>query len=160
MIQTTMSKMDWFLESLSITGLLAIVGLISYSYDALPTNIPTHFDASGRPDALNGKGSLLIIAIVAIFVYTIMTIAPYFPHGMNYPFQITPENAERQHRNMITMTRVVKPLIVLVSLYLTFAVIQNGLGKMNGLSPWFIPVEMMILLGVIAFFFIRAFKLK
>ena len=159
-IQVTSSKLGWILESISIAGMIGIVLLVAYSFNLLPQNIPTHYDLAGRPDAINGKGSLLILPVLSIFLYTILTVAPRATRGWNYPVPITEENAARQHGNTIMMLRVFKPLIMMILLYVTFAVVQNGLGKMDGMSIWFIPVTMVSVFGTIGFFLRRAFVLK
>jgi hypothetical protein len=96
---------------------------------------------------------------MAIAIYIAMTLAVRYPNTLNYPVQITFENASKQYANFIMMMRLVKLLIVAISLYLTFATIQIGFGKMHGLGNWFLPLTVLSLFGTIGVFIHRGFRL-
>jgi uncharacterized membrane protein len=130
------------------------------SYNHLPDTIPRHYNFVGQPDGYSGKSIIFILPALTIVIYLLMTIGPRFPHIFNYPFQLTDENAERQYRNMTFMIRTLKIIIIVIFGYLTYATIQNGLGKMQGLGTWFTPVTLLLLLGTVVYFTYKGFRLR
>jgi uncharacterized membrane protein len=157
-IETTIA--DWLFETVGLIGITFTVVLVISSYSDLPDTIPRHYNASGQPDGFSGKSILFVLPAVTIVTYIIMTIALRFPHMFNYPFEITEENAERQYKNQILMVRVLKTFTVIIFGYLTYATIQNGLGKMQGLGTWFTPVTLLSILGTIGYFMYKGFRFR
>ena len=157
-IQTT--RTDWILEVIALIGLLLTIFLVIISYNDLPDVIPRHYTGNGQPDGYGTKSLLFIVPAMAIAIYIAMTLAARYPNTLNYPVRITLENASKQYANLIMMMRIIKLLIVAMSLYLTFATIQIGLGKMHGLGNWFLPLTVLSLLGTIGIFIHRGFRLS
>ena len=159
-INIATTRTDWLLELVGLIGIIFIIAFVILSYNDLPDTIPRHYDASGRPDGFSGKSILFTLLAVTIVTYLVMTIGLRFPHMFNYPFQITEENAERQYKNLTLMVRVLKTFMVIIFGYLTYATIENGLGKMQGLGTWFTPVTLLSVLGTIGYFMYNGFKLR
>jgi uncharacterized membrane protein len=151
---------DWVLEAIALLAIILTVMYLIVNYNSLPDTLPRHYNLAGQPDGFGGKSILFGLPGIAIVIYLIMTIGLRFPHVFNYPFKITDENAESQYKNISKMIRILKTLIVLIFLYLTFATIQNGLGKMNGLGTWFAPVTIFTLLGTVGFYLYKGFRLR
>ncbi|MBY0436435.1 MAG: DUF1648 domain-containing protein [Cyclobacteriaceae bacterium] len=159
-INIRMTPVDWALEIICIAGIGLTVFWIASSYPKLPDTIPIHFGSSGVANGFGSKSMLWILPIVMGVTYIIQTIAVRFPHLFNYPIAITEENAARQYKNQVLMIRVLKPILVLIFLYISYATIQNGLGVMHSLSPWLLPVTLVFVFGTIAFFIFRGFRLR
>ena len=159
-INIATTRTDWLLELVGLIGIIFIIAFVILSYNDLPDTIPRHYDASGRPDGFSGKSILFTLLAVTIVTYLVLTIGLRFPHMFNYPFQITEENAERQYKNLTLMVRVLKTFMVIIFGYLTYATIENGLGKMQGLGTWFTPVTLLSVLGTIGYFMYNGFKLR
>jgi uncharacterized membrane protein len=151
---------DWILEAIALMGVLVTWLLAISNYSALPDTLPRHFNLEGQPDGFGSKSILFILPIVIIAVYAILTVAARFPHSFNYPYAITEENAERQYKNSTLMLRVLKVITVGMFLYLTLATILNGLGYMQGLGPWFVPVTLLSLLGTVGIYLYKGYRLK
>lgn len=159
-INIRMTSFDWALEIICIAGIGLTVFWIVASYPKLPDTIPTHYGASGVADGFGSKSMLWILPVVMGITYVIQTIAVRYPHLFNYPIAITEENAARQYKNQVLMLRVLKPIIVIIFMHISYATIQNGLGVMHGLSPWLLPIAMISVFGTIAFFIIRVYILR
>lgn len=157
-IQTT--KVDWTLEIIALSGVILTILFVLVYYKALPDTIPQHFNLNGSPDGFGAKSILFVLPVVAIVIYAMMTAGLRFPQLINYPVPITNENAERQYKNVALMLRVLKCLMTLSFSFLTFATIQNGLGRMDGLGTWAVPAMLFTLLGTVGFFIYRGFKLR
>lgn len=61
------------LELVPLLLLALAVYWVASNYSALPTVIPTHFDAQGTVDGWGGKGTLLVLPVVSIGVYVLLT---------------------------------------------------------------------------------------
>lgn len=147
-------------EIIGLIGIIITVALVISTYNDLPDTLPRHYNANGQPDGFGGKSILFILITVTIVTYFIMTAGLRFPHLFNYPFKITEENAERQYKNMALMIRTIKTFLVMIFGYLTYATIQNGFGKMQGLGTWFTPVTLLIILGTVGYFIYKGFRLQ
>jgi uncharacterized membrane protein len=152
-LRTTVA--GWILETIGLLGIILTVTYVLLNYCDLPDTIPIHYNLTGQPDGFGRKSILFVLPSITMVIYLILTIGLRFPHLFNYPFEITGENAERQYKNITVMVRILKALIAVIFLYLTYATIQNGLGEINGLGPWFMPVALCALLGTVGFFLYR-----
>lgn len=153
-------KVDWTLETIGVLGLMVTFLLLIRNYKDLPEIMPGHFNAAGQPDGFGGKAILWALPGAALALYILLTIILRYPHSFNYPMEITTGNAERQYRNAVMMMRVLKTILVVVFAYLTYAVIQNGLGKMDGLGILFLPLSLTLVLGTIGLFLYRGNRLR
>jgi uncharacterized membrane protein len=158
MIQPTLT--DRVLETLGVLGIILTVAYIMANYNELPDILPRHYDASGQPNGFSGKSILIIFPFVVIVIYVILTIALRSPHLLNHPFEITQDNAGRQYKNIILLIRILKIFLVAVFFYLTYATIQNGLGKMHGLGTWFVPVTLLSAFGTVLSFLYKGYRLR
>jgi hypothetical protein len=159
-IKIQMTKADWILETIALIGLLLTIFLVIISYNDLPDIIPRHYTVHGQPDGFGEKSLFFILPATAMAIYVAMTLAIKYPSILNYPIRITNENASRQYFNLMMMIRIIKTLIILMLLYLTFATIQTGLGTMQGLGNWFLPLILLSILGTIVLFIHRGLKLR
>ena len=151
---------DWVLEMFCLVGLIATIAVVLIAYSELPPIIPRHFTGNGEPDGFGTKSYLLILPATSAALYLLLTASLMYPNLVNYPVPITISNAERQYRNLFTMTRVLKVIVVSICLYLTFATIQISRGTMDGLGLWFVPVMLLTIFGTVAFFIYRGFRLR
>jgi len=88
---------ETLLLALTALGMITVLVITVWGYFALPAIIPTHYGLSGAPTAYGGKGSLLILPILAICLTVLLTCVSRYPHRYNYPWPITAENAPRQY---------------------------------------------------------------
>jgi uncharacterized membrane protein len=151
---------DWTLEVIGAVGLLLIFGYAASNYHDLPDVIPSHFNASGVADGFSDKILLWILPLIALLLYAALSMVLRYPHVFNYTVEINEENAGRQYRNAVLMMRILKTVIVMTFGYLTYATIQNGLGRMDGLGSWFLPVFLTGTFGTIGVLVYRSFKLR
>lgn len=159
-VRVNLTWLDWIMEAVAILILLAMIALIVMQYTSLPSIIPTHFNASGEVDGYGGKWTVLLLAVVAIVVYVLATLASRYPNLMNYPIPITEENHERQFLNAVKMIRVLKCLSVILFFFLVYGVIQNAFQKSSGIGQYFLPISLFAILGATGYFLYRGYKLR
>lgn len=70
--------------------ILAIIvwGLIIWMIHRAPDIVPTHFDASGKPNAYGSPTGLLIPCIILTIGAVVCMVCAYFPRHINMPFEI------------------------------------------------------------------------
>jgi hypothetical protein len=133
------SGVERALEGASIVGLLACFGVVAWFWARLPGRVPMHFNAAGRVDGWGPKASLLAVPAVAAGIYLGLTVLGRFPHLYNYPWPITPDNAERQYRLARLLTVSLKLNVIVIFLDLTLVICRAARGQ-GALGSWFLPV--------------------
>ncbi len=159
-IEIKWDGVDWTLEIMGALGVLLIFGYAASNYQDLPEVIPSHFNASGLADGFSDKILIWILPLITLLIYAALSILLRYPHVFNYTVGISEGNAARQYGNAVRMLRILKTVIVMTFGYLTYATIQNGLGKMNGLGTWFLPAFLTGVFGTVGVMVYRAIRLK
>ena len=143
------SQLEIILEAISAAGILALIILVIISWPELPDKIPSHFGASGTPDAWGSKTSVWFLTGTGVGLYALLTIVSRFPHTFNFLWAITEENAERQYQIARTMVGGLKAEIIWLFVYMEFGMIQVAMGKTDGLGVIFVPITLVVVFGTI-----------
>lgn len=140
---------------------IACAGLVFAAYwPRLPAVIPTHFGATGAPDATGPKSELIGLLLGNVGIYVLVSIISRFPQLYNYPARITEENAERQYRNARALMIWLKTEAVWTLFYIEWQTIQVALGRSSGMGALMAPVVLVIVLGTCAFYLVRAYRCR
>ena len=160
-LQLKLAKFDYLLEFLAIGILVFHWIFMLYYYNKLPQIIPSHIDSNGEIDGMGPKGLIFLLPTISILMYILISVVNKNPHCFNFPYPITEENAERQYRNSLMMTRVVKCLIQFVFLAVSFDWISTIMPEKNIISRfWLLSLSFSSLFFCMFFFVYRGFKLK
>ena len=157
-IRPPYSQPEKVLQILSFFALLGLIILTVLAMIRLAAPIPTHFGADGRADGWGGKGSLLMLPIMAAVLYAAMTLLERFPWIYNYPDEITGENAARQYKLGRLLLEWMKFIVIAVFLYLQWQTVRVAEGTSGGLGFWFLPVFLLALFGVTGFLIYKMVK--
>lgn len=150
---------------------LFLLGLIAFSlwypvvhYPEMPLRIPTHFGASGLPDAWSNKnlGALLLLPLLSAVAYANLTFLSCWmalvddpKKTINAPKQqlarMSAERAELIRRLSLVFLFVVKAVLVGMLAYLSYGQTRVALGEWRGLG-WLMWVFFAALMGVSAAF--------
>ena len=158
--QSEPTDLDRLLNLISFT---AMAGLLIYSawiYPQLPDRIPTHFNIRGEPDDYGPKTIFLLFPGIAFALFVLFSVISRKPQNYNYPFKITPENADRQYRLANALMTTIKTTVILLMGYLAYGTAQVALGKSKGLGGSFLAVFLILTFGSIAYYFWKAYKAK
>ena len=134
--------------------ILAIIvwGIIVWMIHRAPDIVPTHFDASGRPNAYGSPTGIAIpCAIITIAALCLMVTA-YFHRHINMPFKI--KNI-RQVELMIRQIRIAGIILLFVPLAIAYMMLG-----MNTPSPTPILTVIGLLILEILIFSILIYKAK
>jgi uncharacterized membrane protein len=150
-------------KSVEIIGWLlifAIWGLTILNYQSLPDIIPIHYNVAGVADGFGDKWMIFTLPIVATVLFVGLTILNKFPHILNYPTEITADNALRQYTNVTRLIRYLKVIIVVIFGLITFLTIRHANGQTDGLGIWFLPLTMGLIFMPLIHFLIKSIKTK
>lgn len=153
-----LEPIDKIIGWLGVLGLVILIGLPLYYFDQLPETIPRHFRADGTPDAFSGKGIIWTLPVIGFAMYAGLFWLNKYPHIFNYPQQVSQENAKRLYTTGTRMIRTLNALITCLFAYITYSTIQVALGNQSELGSWFLPVFMILTLGITAYFLSRLMK--
>lgn len=154
------SQLEVMLEVIAAAGLIVLIVFVIISWPELPDQIPSHFGASGLPDAWSRKLSIWSLPGIGAGLYLLLTIVSKFPHTFNFPWAVTEENAERQYQIGRTMVVSLKAELTWLFTYIEFGVIQVAMGKTNGLGMLFLPITLIIVFGTIAICLFKGYKAR
>jgi uncharacterized membrane protein len=157
-INVSLSLLDKILESTGKLLFIIIWGLTLFVFFKLPTIIPTHFNASGKPDGFGNKLTILILPIIATLVYFGLTKLNQHPHTFNYINPITEDNAEKQYTIATRMLRVLKIALLIIFSYIILFTYLTTIGFTNGLGVGFLPFTLGVALISIIFYIRQSLK--
>lgn len=121
----------------------------------LPSQIPSHYDFLGQPDAWQGKGSLIFVYLTDVAVYLLLLVVSFFPNLWNMPTKITSENADRLYGYCGSMLSSMAICIVFLLSYIT---ISSSLARPLGI--WFLPVLFLGLFGLMGYYVMKMIRCK
>ncbi len=140
-------------------------------YAEMPARIPTHFGASGLPDAWSPKNpaNVFLAPVIMAVIYCFTTGLTLWMASVSDPKKIinasrrelermSPERAELIRRVTLQGLFATKALIVGMAAYLAWASTQVALGKMAGLG-WFMWVFVVGIMVASLYLTVRTIKL-
>ena len=77
-IELPRTRLEIYCEFFALVGLIAGIIYLVVTWPQLPEKIPSHFNFSGTPDSWAGKGSLLLLPGVSVFIYLMLSIFQRF----------------------------------------------------------------------------------
>ena len=143
----------WY-DIVAETGcLLLLTGtsiFLAIAWAGIPSEIPGHYNALGQIDKYSGKSSLIVLLLVVWIMYFGISVIEKFPRIWNTGVAVTAENRNRIYRILKDMLKTMKFLMVAIFAYLIF---NSAFG--TPLSPWFLPVSLVLLFGLLSLFTIK-----
>ncbi len=155
-LKLLLSRGDVLLEMLAISLLLICWVLAIYGFYILPESIPVHFDMSGKVTRYGSKFNIFLMPLIATVLFIGMSILNKYPHVFNYPYPITPENAEKQYRTASRLIRWLKFLTVTLFLFIDIVIIQAARYSTNIIPSWLFFFVLLLSFAPIAIYLLSA----
>jgi uncharacterized membrane protein len=135
------STSDWILEALAALLVLAIFANVAIHWEQLPDRVPSHYDASGHPNAWGIKSGIWVLPILALALYAFLTVLSGFAARFNMPLAVdrTDPEALRLLRRLVI---VLKTVMLITLTYISWAAVNTSLGRARGLGPIFLPASL------------------
>ncbi len=140
--------------------LASLWALAIWYYSDLPETIPSHFNISDQVDGFAKKEFIFILPSVISILVIGVKILGKFPSLSRYGKNITAEN---YINNLKLGTRISRTIILgigIIFFFITYKIIQNGLGKAIGIGHWFIPSIIFIIIVPSTLFIYKTIKQK
>ncbi|WP_068776621.1 DUF1648 domain-containing protein [Paenibacillus sp. FJAT-26967] len=153
--RTVPERISDFLSVLLLAGAAVLLAL--YWRD-IPTEIPIHFNGRGEPDRYGGKAYIWMPMALACVVWIVLTLLERYPHVYNY-FNLTESNRKNQYLNARMMINIMKSEIVLFFVCISAQIYVTARNYDFNLLAWGMPVFLLLLALILAFFINRARKL-
>ena len=134
-------------ESVFLVLLVAIWGVIIWLISRAPDVVPTHFDASGQPNAYGSPTTVLIPCIIITVVAVAMLFGAYFPKvTLNLPFYNKAKANPRQDLLAVLLIRIlaVFMLVILMLIALSTLVLTS-----HSAVPILVVIGAMFVIGIV-----------
>ena len=119
---------DYILEVGAFLFVLSSIIYFIWFWVTAPDVIPIHFNFKGEADNYGSKTILVLIPIISILLYIALSVVAKNPRFINIPVKITKENETSIFKIAITITRILKPMICGMFLFILWH-IKNFDGK-------------------------------
>lgn len=159
-IDIPLTRLDLVLETAGALCLLGFAGFGAYVWPRVPEIVPRHFGLDGAPDAWGHRGEMLVLPIVGLVLYASLTALQRFPHIYNYPVAVTSENAPELYSLGRRFLLITKTILTASLGFAFFSTIQTALGKLEGLSQWYLPALLLSLSLVTGVTLVRMWRAK
>ena len=141
------------LLAIATTWLLPLVNL-----SRLTDAVPTHFDASGRPDAYGDVRSLFVLAAVTTGLWVLVYLTRRSGRFVNVPVTVTEENHVRVGGLIRQFLTVVGTVTVLAFAAMQVQTLRVALGAASGLGVGFTLALPFVFLGLLAGYMAAIFR--
>lgn len=140
--------------AVAICLMWAITFLALYGAHPLPARIPVHFDAEGHVNGWGAPGMLWVMPAIVTGVFLLMSWVTRHPHGFNYPVRVTAANRPVLQSLAIATVGWIKVEIVCLFAWIQWATIESARRGASAISPWSIPVGILIVWFTIGWYFV------
>lgn len=157
-MKITLDKIDKIWEAVAFLLLAVNALIIAITVPTLPDIIPVHFDGAGKVDNYGSKYILWVLFVIAVFVYSLMTVISFNP-GL-YKSRMTENNIEEQYILTAKMTRTVKTFINLFFVIITVFVLQSVQGKGTEYAPYLFLLVFPLILIPTLYYVVKLGKVR
>ena len=138
------------LEVLFAIVAVVVWGIIIWLVAKAPDIVPTHFDASGKPNEYGPAAGIMIPCAIITLVAMGIMITAYYPRHINMPFKIT---NIRQVKLTILSVRITGIILLLIAL----AVAYTLLGMESPNATPIIALVILLIVEIIGFSMVARF---
>ena len=138
------STLEWGLEAVALLAVLGQVFLLIANWHRLPTQ-PTRLRFPGAPEPWDMRTALGIMGALGVIGYLGMAIATHYEKLIKIPEQL--DRAAPHMRQMVfSMGIMLKAVLMMVSLYLTWVLVNLAQGHFVGLGRRYITAMVLLVL--------------
>jgi uncharacterized membrane protein len=143
----TRSPLQLLYEALALSGFGFGLAMVIYKWSVLPNLIPTHFGVSGLADDWSRKRWILALPAISSVLYLILTWLRRYQYKLNYLWQITERNAQRQYYLAASVVDLLKAELMWLFGWITWQTVRVALGQATGLGVAFVPIVLIVVGG-------------
>lgn len=142
----------------NILSVLLVVGMFLYlgfNWSNFPEKIPGHYNAMGVVDRWGDKVEIVALPLVAVLLYSVITVIEQFPSIWNTGVTLSEENKDRVYGTLKSMIVTEKFLVCGI-----FAYLFLKQATAEALPTLFLPIFFVLMFGSLAYYFVKLFKAK
>lgn len=147
------------IDILGVILTLFLVVIIFMHWKDAPDIIPIHYNIRGEIDGYGSRNTILYILPIALIIYMVMSILGRYPQIYNYAVKITPKNKQNQYNMASIFMRVINIEVMLIFVSMQMKLDTASTSNSN-LFMLFLPIELIIIFGSIAFYIYKSIKNK
>ncbi len=157
-----MPKSPWEkrIDLCCILFLVMMTMRITTTWRNLPAKIDTAFALSGQAMNTSGKGTLLLLLGLTVFLYMFLSFFSRHPYGFNYPVAVTKKNAKQLYTLGSMMMAWIKLLIIVLFANTVFSSIALALGDNPQTSIYITYAVSAASILVLVYYLLQMRKLK
>jgi len=150
---------DKILEVVVIAVLLwAFCPLLFYNSIDSNAVFPTHYNIAGEVDGWGGRSFLWILPLIGLALYIGLSIAQKYPRILNYPRQVTEQNADYLHKMGVQLIRHIKVIFVFILAYGCNDMYAGAMGKAFSHSGFVVILSIAGMFLIITIFCIKMIR--
>ena len=147
---------DMIFDCVFLILTVAIWGIIAWLISRAPDIVPTHFGASGKPDAWGSPTFIIIPSLIMTAVALFCAFSIYFPiASLNLPLVDGPGN-ERQKRLGVLLSRIIGLLTLIIMLFI--AIYSLAMKNHDSILP--VVIILSAVFGVTIVFTVMIYRAK
>ena len=149
-------KYTKFQVALEIVGSLLLLGMIIFifaKWNQIPDQVSGHYNAMGEIDRWGNKIEIIIMPLIAIFIYAMITGFSFFPQTWNIPVKISDFNKEEIYKYAMSLLIFMKVEVVGIFFYLTYFTVTA-----QPLPSYFLPAQLLVIFATLIYFIILMSK--
>ncbi|NPA43870.1 MAG: DUF1648 domain-containing protein [Chlorobi bacterium] len=123
-----------FISLLSPVLIIINFGVVLYYFPSLPEHIHSHFNFLGRADDKANRFVIFLFPVLSLIIYFSLGYIIRKPERMNFPVRVTEEYRKELYSVGITMTNIIRFLLVSLFLFLSGAVVYSEMKGVNQIN--------------------------
>lgn len=126
-----MKTISFVLKVISFVVLILIWIFTIVNFKNLPETIPIHYNIAGTPDGFGPKSTIWFETTLTTALFLFLM---YVSKKPNFPLLNIPQNIKKKPILTEFIVSILLLIIMLIFADINYEIIQNALGKTNGLS--------------------------
>ncbi|GKV69282.1 hypothetical protein NCCP2716_17800 [Sporosarcina sp. NCCP-2716] len=159
-VETEKTMRDRVCDWIGLLLFALSIGYTVFYWNALPDEVPIHFNGSGEVDGYGSKWVLLLMPMIGVGMLALLGFLERHPEWHNYPHRLNEENARQFYTHSRTMLNRVKNITLVLFAQIQVDIVRVPLGARDGLSTWSTGFLIALLLIIIIAGAIRQVKIK
>jgi uncharacterized membrane protein len=155
--------MKKLLESGAVVAWIVLVYVVVaalYGPEKLPSKVPMHFGADGKPNGWGGPESLWLLPAVGTVIAVLITVVSRFPESFNYPVRVTRENQMRLQVLALEMIAWLRLELLCLFAWIEWATIESARDQRLALPPLAMLMAIAVIFGTIAIYIVRMVRAR
>lgn len=141
------TKNEWIWDIIGFSFYLGSIIFLIIIWEALPREVPGHYNALGEVDRWGSKWELLVLPGIGALILLLMQTLEKFPEVHNYPKRFNKSNAKHFYLNSRKLINQLKNICLIIFALILFESVSIALGWNNGFGIVFLPIAI-ISLGI------------